>query len=104
MKELSYLARVPLEQMLLRVKSLPVFSGQILEKVLSRLLECPNAEAVIDAVRRLTDLGALDGKKQLTPLGFHLALLPLDVRLGKLILYGAMLQVSFRVRRISKNF
>ena len=79
--------------MLLRVKSLPVFSGQVLEAVLSRLLESPNVEAVNDAVKRLTDLGALDPKKQLTPLGYHLALLPLDVRLGKLILYGAMLQV-----------
>ena len=80
--------------MLLRVKSLPVFKGQVTEKVLSRLLECPNAEAVGDAVKRLTDLGALDVKKDLTPLGYHLALLPLDVRLGKLILYGAMLQVD----------
>ena len=78
----------------MRVKSLPVFKGQVLEKVLSRLLECPNGEAVIDAVRRLTDLGALDPRKQLTPLGYHLALLPLDVRLGKLILYGAMMQVG----------
>ena len=79
--------------MLLRVKSLPVFKGQVSETVLSRLLECPNTEAVSDAVKRLTDLGALDSKKDLTPLGYHLALLPLDVRLGKLILYGAMLQV-----------
>ena len=78
----------------MRVKSLPVFKGQVLEKVLSRLLECPNGEAVIDAIRRLTDLGALDPRKQLTPLGYHLALLPLDVRLGKLILYGAMMQVG----------
>ena len=79
--------------MLLRVKSLPVFKGQVSETVLSRLLECPNTEAVSDAVKRLTDLGALDSKNDLTPLGYHLALLPLDVRLGKLILYGAMLQV-----------
>lgn len=86
--------RVPLEQMLLRVKSLPVFAGQVLEAVLSRLLECPNSEAVNDSVKRLTDLGALDLRKELTPLGYHLALLPLDVRLGKLILYGAMLQVQ----------
>ena len=40
------------------------------------------------------ELDALDrshGKEQLTSLGYHLAALPTDVRIGKLMLFGAML-------------
>lgn len=35
-------------------------------------------------------MGALDNQESLTPLGCHLAALPVDVRIGKLLLYGAM--------------
>lgn len=39
---------------------------------------------------RLIHVGALDREENLTPLGRHLAALPVDVRIGKLLLYGAM--------------
>jgi ATP-dependent RNA helicase DHX57 len=39
----------------------------------------------------LQDLGAFEGES-LTPLGTHLALLPVDVRIGKLLLFGAIFQ------------
>jgi ATP-dependent RNA helicase DHX57 len=35
-------------------------------------------------------VGALDPEDELTPLGFHLAALPVDVRIGKLILFGSI--------------
>jgi HrpA-like RNA helicase len=42
--------------------------------------------------RSLTTIpGAGGGREELTSLGFHLAALPTDVRIGKLMLYGAML-------------
>ena len=41
---------------------------------------------------QLKQLGALSAAEDLTPLGHHLALLPLDIRLGKVLIYGAMLR------------
>lgn len=42
------------------------------------------------AKQRLQDLGALTADERLTPLGYHLASLPVDVRIGKLMLFGAI--------------
>lgn len=42
------------------------------------------------AKQRLQDLGALTTDEKLTPLGYHLACLPVDVRIGKLMLFGAI--------------
>ena len=77
----------------------PVTAAQ----VCANLLEPPAPLAVERAVRQLTELDALEvgvspgaGLKggthfeQLTPLGAHLAALPVDVRIGKLILFGAI--------------
>jgi HrpA-like RNA helicase len=36
-----------------------------------------------------TQVGALDDAEELTALGHHLAALPVDVRVGKLLLLGA---------------
>ena len=52
--------------------------------VLSNVLEPPTEDAIGKALSVLTELDALDctnGKEELTPLGYHLAALPTDVRL-----------------------
>jgi hypothetical protein len=36
----------------------------------------------------LQELQALDLREYLTPLGYHLAALPVNVRIGKMMLYG----------------
>ena len=41
--------------------------------------------------RMLRRLGALDTDEAITPLGTHLARMPVDLRVGKMLLYGAML-------------
>lgn len=53
-------------------------------------MEPPSQESIEGAITRLTHVGALDSSEDLTPLGSHLASLPVDVRIGKLLLYGAM--------------
>ena len=56
-------------------------------------LEPPPREAVEAAARQLRRLGAIsvDGASEaLTPLGTHLARMPVDLRVGKMLLYGAM--------------
>ena len=54
------------------------------------MLAPPSEESINTAIKRLQDVGALDYEFILTPLGHHLATLPVDVRIGKLILFGAI--------------
>ncbi|XP_056423434.1 putative ATP-dependent RNA helicase DHX57 isoform X2 [Hyla sarda] len=82
--------RIPLEQLCLRIKILEMFSECRLETVLSRLVEPPRMESLHASKLRLLDLGALTQQEKLTPLGYHLASLPVDVRIGKLMLFGAI--------------
>ena len=44
------------------------------------------------AVVTLAELQALDPQQSLTPLGHHLATLPCDVRIGKMLLFACMLR------------
>lgn len=67
-----------------------MFSEQTLESVFSRLIEPPAMGSLDAAKQRLQDLGALTADERLTPLGYHLACLPVDVRIGKLMLFGAI--------------
>lgn len=85
--------RVPLEQLLLRIKTLPNFANVRIEQVIGNIMEPPNDEAVQSAIQRLEDVGAFDGNDELTALGEILATLPVDVRIGKLMLFGAIFQV-----------
>lgn len=86
--------RVPLEQLLLRIKTLPNFANTRIEQVIGNIMEPPNDEAVQSAIQRLEDVGAFDGNDELTALGEILATLPVDVRIGKLMLFGAIFQVN----------
>uniref|UniRef100_A0A8C9EI52 RNA helicase n=1 Tax=Pavo cristatus TaxID=9049 RepID=A0A8C9EI52_PAVCR len=89
-QQLPEIQRVPLEQLCLRIKILEMFSAQSLHSVLSRLIEPPRTESLRASKLRLQDLGALTADEKLTPLGYHLASLPVDVRIGKLMLFGTI--------------
>ena len=89
--------RVPLEQLVLRIKALQ-YPGTVSE-VCARLVEPPAPEAVHRAVEELVFLEAMtinksSNKEELTALGVHLSTLPVDCRIGKLILLGAMFGVT----------
>uniref|UniRef100_A0A8C5F0P9 RNA helicase n=1 Tax=Gopherus evgoodei TaxID=1825980 RepID=A0A8C5F0P9_9SAUR len=89
-QQLPEIQRVPLEQLCLRIKILDMFSAHGLQSVLSRLIEPPRIESLRASKLRLQDLGALTPDEKLTPLGYHLASLPVDVRIGKLMLFGTI--------------
>ena len=40
----------------------------------------------------LEQIGGIDANEDLKPLGYHLAALPTDVRIGKLLIFGALLR------------
>lgn len=58
--------------------------------MLEQCVEPPSTTNIDSAITRLQDVGAFDSHQQLTPLGLHLAALPVDVRIGKLALFGAI--------------
>ncbi|XP_018560906.1 putative ATP-dependent RNA helicase DHX57 [Anoplophora glabripennis] len=82
--------RIPLERLILNIKVLPNFEDREVANVIGSFIEPPSEENVTTAIKRLENVGALDKDDNLTPLGHHLAALPVDVRIGKLMLYGAI--------------
>ncbi|XP_027329494.1 DExH-box ATP-dependent RNA helicase DExH7, chloroplastic isoform X2 [Abrus precatorius] len=79
--------RMPLVELCLQIKLLSL--GYI-KPFLSEALEPPKVEAMDSAISLLYEVGALEGDEDLTPLGHHLARLPVDVLIGKMMLYGAI--------------
>ncbi len=79
--------RTRLEEVVLQIKSLELGKAS---SFLSRVMEPPSEESIRLAVELLTTIQALDEREQLTPLGFHLAHLPMDPQTGKMILMGAV--------------
>ena len=74
---------------------MPLFHDkQHVEDVLRDLIEPPARDSVLSALDRLKGVGALDKENNLTPLGFHLASLPVDVRIGKLMLLGTIFRYA----------
>ncbi|KAI1422153.1 DEAD/DEAH box helicase [Xylaria sp. FL1777] len=78
--------RVPLEQLCLSVRAM---GTKDIGGFLSRTPTPPAVTAVENAVKMLQRMGALDGD-ELTALGQQLAMIPADLRCGKLMVYGAI--------------
>jgi ATP-dependent RNA helicase DHX29 len=83
--QLPEFQRLNLDELALRVKT--VGMGGI-EEVLLEALDAPTSENIKRSIASLIQVGALDEEQNLTSLGRHLARLPVDAPLGKLILYG----------------
>ncbi|KAL3670265.1 hypothetical protein V7S43_004578 [Phytophthora oleae] len=96
--------RVSLEQLCLQIKKLELGS---IKGFLSKAIEPPNEDAIDAAIQELVDIAAFrtvgespknklrdihDEEVVLTPLGNHLAMLPLDARIGKFLVYGSILR------------
>ncbi|XP_030598748.1 ATP-dependent RNA helicase DHX29 [Archocentrus centrarchus] len=81
--------RVPLEELCLHIMKCQYGSP---EDFLSRALDAPQPQSVSNAVNLLRKIGACEPDKHvLTPLGHHLASLPVNVKIGKMLIYGAIL-------------
>lgn len=77
--------RTPLHEISLAIKLLRL--GQIGD-FLAKAIEPPPIDAVIESEVMLRELGALDRLDELTPLGKILARMPVEPRLGKMIILG----------------
>ncbi|GJM96612.1 hypothetical protein PR202_ga13470 [Eleusine coracana subsp. coracana] len=85
--QLPELLRTPLNSLCLQIKSLQVGS---IGEFLSAALQPPEPRAVQNAVEFLKMIGALDGNENLTDLGRYLSMLPVDPKLGKMLIMGAV--------------
>ncbi|XP_028418873.1 uncharacterized protein LOC114544422 [Dendronephthya gigantea] len=92
--------RTPLEEVCLQVKSLKL--GMV-QPFLSKALEPPAIGTIQQAIATLMQLDAFDSNENLTPLGHHLARLPVHPRIGKIILFGAIMSCLDPVLTIASS-
>ncbi|QRV76171.1 Helicase associated domain (HA2) [Ceratobasidium sp. AG-Ba] len=86
--QLVEMKRTDLTNVVMHVKAIN-FPGMEVEEVLAETIEPPEPERVASAMRSLKMVGALDEKKNLTSLGRVLLQLPVEVAMGRLVLYGS---------------
>ncbi|KAF7243228.1 ATP-dependent DNA/RNA helicase DHX36 [Varanus komodoensis] len=85
--QLPEILRTPLEELCLQIKILKL---GLIANFLSKLMDPPSRDAVMLSIQHLKQLNALDRQEELTPLGVHLARLPVEPHIGKMILFGAL--------------
>ncbi|KAJ3700380.1 hypothetical protein LUZ61_004085 [Rhynchospora tenuis] len=79
--------RMPLTELCLLIKSLSL--GDV-KSFLLKAIEPPREESITSAIDLLYKVGAFEGDEKLSPLGYLLSKLPVDVLIGKMMLYGAI--------------
>ncbi|XP_047036041.1 dosage compensation regulator isoform X4 [Helicoverpa zea] len=92
--------RTPLHELALSIKLLRLGS---IGHFLSKAPEPPPLDAVIEAEALLRELGCLDAADSLTPLGTILAKLPIEPRLGKMMVLGFVLGVGDALTTMAAN-
>jgi small subunit ribosomal protein S24e len=86
--QLVEIKRVDLSNVVMHVKALN-FPGMEVEDVLAQAIEPPAPERIASAMGNLRMVGALDENKSLTSLGRVLLQLPIEVQMGRLLLFGS---------------
>ncbi|KAK8730414.1 hypothetical protein OTU49_007995 [Cherax quadricarinatus] len=79
--------RTPLHEVSLSIKLLRLGS---IGEFLSKAIQAPPIDAVIEAEVTLREMKCLDSNDELTPLGRILARLPIEPRLGKMVILGCI--------------
>ena len=91
---LPELLRGPLQEICLQLRLAPLLQDMPLRAAFEKALTPPPEAAVAAAITGLQRTAALDEHEQLTPLGRHLAALPVDIGVGRLILYGSLFRCA----------
>ncbi|XP_043788286.1 ATP-dependent DNA/RNA helicase DHX36-like [Apis laboriosa] len=84
---LPEMLRARLEEVILQIKILQLGKARTF---LASVMDPPSSKAIDLSLDLLQTLNALDDEEHLTPLGYHLAQLPLDPRTGKMIIWAAL--------------
>jgi len=91
---LPEMLRGPLQEICLQLRLAPLLHDMPLRAAFEKALTPPPEAAVTAAISGLQRTAALDELEQLTPLGRHLAALPVDISVGRLILYGSLFRCA----------
>lgn len=87
---LPEILRVPLTEICLNAK---ILSGKLsIEEFLLKALQPPSVKNIRQSIELLKKINALDTNENITHLGIHLANMPVDCQLGKMILYSIVLR------------
>lgn len=87
---LPEILRVPLTEICLNAK---ILAGNLsIEEFLVKALQPPSVKNIRQSIELLKRINALDDKENITYLGIHLANMPVDCQLGKMILYAIMMR------------
>ncbi|XP_029300796.1 3'-5' RNA helicase YTHDC2 isoform X2 [Cottoperca gobio] len=89
--QVPQLLRMPLQELCLQTKLLAPSSCPVAE-FLSKAPQPPSAHAIRNAVQMLKTIDAMDQYEDLTDLGYHLADLPVEPHLGKMVLCAVVLK------------
>jgi HrpA-like RNA helicase len=86
--------RVALDGLALQVLVLGLATGGPggVARFLNGALDPPSQDAIDNALQELQQIGAIDDEEELMPLGYHLAALPVNARLAKLLIFGCVLR------------
>lgn len=91
---LPEMLRTRLEEVILQIKILQL--GKV-KQFLATVMDPPDLKAIHLSLELLETLNALDEHENLTPLGYHLAHLPLDPRTGNFVIAIAKFTHNFNV-------
>ncbi|XP_061703653.1 3'-5' RNA helicase YTHDC2 isoform X2 [Syngnathoides biaculeatus] len=87
--QVPQLLRMPLQELCLQTKLL---TTSPVSEFLCKAPQAPTAHAIKTAVQILKTIGAMNQNEDLTNLGFHLADLPVEPHLGKMVLCAVVLR------------
>ena len=79
------ISRAPLDALVLQIYSLGLSDPRAF---LSKCIEPPSKMAISSAMMALKEIDVIDERENVTPLGVHLGGLPVDARLGKMLVYA----------------
>lgn len=98
---LPEMLRARLEEVILQIKILQLGKARTF---LASVMDPPSSKAIDLSLDLLQTLNALDNEEHLTPLGYHLAQLPLDPRTGNVFISSILLYHFLSITLHNTNF
>jgi HrpA-like RNA helicase len=89
----SELLRMPLEELVLQAKKLNLCPGKgeendSIQAFLEKALDPPHLKSISNAIQLLQSINCLDNEENLTDIGDAISKLPMDPKMGRLIILG----------------
>lgn len=100
-EQVPEMLRLPMEQLSLQVKSMQEDENESVSDFLSQALSPPATSGLEKAWKTLVEMNAVEESGNLTALGRHMAMIPADLRIAKMLIYGAMFSCLDKVLSVA---